>query len=424
MANLGRVRPADLAYDPYCGTAGTLVAAGAFGAFVLGCDLSAPAIRGRLRTRSVKSARKQPADSGIVQTFVEYGLPPPIDRIHGDSGAHLRFLRSPRGGGGEALFDVILTDPPYGIRERPSEVDDAALLTRAMPAEHLVDHVPRCALAALEQILSDLFSLAAATLRVGGRLVFLLPCTEPFAASLLPPHEGLQLESACEQPMAARWSRWCVVMVRTDATATAAPDATAVKYAGTSSWQGAAGAADGAAAAASGTAAAVGGESEAGGARAPIFNRASLRPDDLNSAGRPAAATAAATAVLHPHLLGKSSGARRRLESRLERVAADAAAAAGGGGNEGCGGGEGGEGAPVGYGNLRGASKRAVRRQARNEGRQAYATRVRDGLAQMGAAHHEAAGTTWGRVRTLGAALAIGSIIILVTAAAARRAKR
>ena len=29
MANLARVRPADLVYDPYCGTAGTLVAAAA-----------------------------------------------------------------------------------------------------------------------------------------------------------------------------------------------------------------------------------------------------------------------------------------------------------------------------------------------------------------------------------------------------------
>ena len=52
MANLARVRPHDLVYDPYCGTAGTLVAAGAFGARVLGCDLYLPAIKGELRTRS------------------------------------------------------------------------------------------------------------------------------------------------------------------------------------------------------------------------------------------------------------------------------------------------------------------------------------------------------------------------------------
>ena len=120
MANLARVRAHDLVYDPYCGTAGTLVAAGAFGARVLGCDLHLPAIKGDLRTRSGPSKLKQAKVQGIPQTFAAYGLPLPVDRLHGDSGAALAFLRSPpasaRGGGG--LFEAIITDPPYGIRER------------------------------------------------------------------------------------------------------------------------------------------------------------------------------------------------------------------------------------------------------------------------------------------------------------------
>jgi tRNA G10 N-methylase Trm11 len=61
MANLARVRPNDIVYDPFCGTAGTLVAAGAFGAPVLGCDLHLPALRGELRTRSGPSKLLQAA---------------------------------------------------------------------------------------------------------------------------------------------------------------------------------------------------------------------------------------------------------------------------------------------------------------------------------------------------------------------------
>ena len=133
MANLARVRPHDLVYDPYCGTAGTLVAAGAFGARVLGCDLYLPAIKGELRTRSGPSKLKQAKVQGIPETFRQYGLSPPVDRLHGDSGAHLNFLRggSSGGGGGGGLFDAIITDPPYGIRERPSEVADERLIARS-----------------------------------------------------------------------------------------------------------------------------------------------------------------------------------------------------------------------------------------------------------------------------------------------------
>ena len=57
-------------------------------------------------------------------------------------------------------------------------------------------HVPHRALAALETILADLFYLCRRTHSPGGRLVFLLPLTRPFAPGLLPRHEGLGLEAA------------------------------------------------------------------------------------------------------------------------------------------------------------------------------------------------------------------------------------
>jgi hypothetical protein len=50
----------------------------------------------------------------------------------------------------------------------------------------------------------------------GGWLVFLLPSMLPLdqALALLPPHPGLRLMSASEQRMGAKWSRWCLAMLR------------------------------------------------------------------------------------------------------------------------------------------------------------------------------------------------------------------
>ena len=399
MANLARVRRNDLVYDPYCGTAGTLVAAGAFGARVLGCDLHLATIRGELRTRSGPSKLKQAKVQGIPETFAQYGLPPPIDRLHGDSGARLAFLRgcgaSSGGGDGQSaepsgpsvlhpparggLFDAIITDPPYGIRERSSEVVDERLISRELPAELMEGHVARTAIAALEQLLGDLFAFSARSLVPGGRLVFLLPTTEPFTASLLPAHPGLELETACEQLMAARWSRWVVVMRKSRG---AEEDHTKSGSRGSRSGGDDAKVrictADGVTrdlAAASAEAATKGhnagreGVSGDGSAvnRSPqIFNRASLRPDDLVN-GSVQGATAAASAVLHPELLGKSAGARKRHERRVAAAASHGAGPADESG-----------------------SARSTRRRARNQGRGEYEEQVRKKLVAVG--EHEGVG--------------------------------
>ena len=391
MANLARVREHDLVYDPYCGTAGTLVAAGAFGARVLGCDLHLPALRGELRTRSGPSKLKQAKVQGIPETFAQYGLPPPVDRLHGDSGKHLAFVRNPTSNA-HGLFDAIITDPPYGIREKPAEVDDERLLARTLPPEQMQDHVARTALAALEQILSDVFALAARTLAPSGRLVFLLPTTEPFSANLLPAHPGLVLEGACEQLMAARWSRWCVVMRRVASEeSTIAPSHPVVIHSASGapveSPEG-------------GNARGDGRDAKAGG----IFNRASLRPDDLSNVADLGSAAAAAGKVLHPQLLGKSAGARRRLEKRLAQAATNAAA----------------EDTDAGVNE----SGRSSRRRARNQGRGTYEDRVRNQLvaACSGEGGRGWAGTYSETIHTISAFAVVAVSLTSLAIAVGRRA--
>lgn len=198
--------------------------------------LAPTALRGELRTRSRWSKCPQPDRQGIGLTFAQYGLPPPIGLVHADSSrAGCCFQTAGAGAiGGHTsrpLFDAIITDPPYGIRERSAALDDAALSRRTLTTVQHETHVPRTVAVSLRDILADLFHLAERSVVQGGWLVFLLPSMLPLdqALALLPPHPGLRLMSASEQRMGARWSRWCIAMLRLpDRQGIAKPDEPAV----------------------------------------------------------------------------------------------------------------------------------------------------------------------------------------------------
>jgi hypothetical protein len=185
----------------------------------------------------------------------------------------------------------------------------------------------------------------------GGRLVFLLPTTVPFTEALLPAHPGLILHEASEQLMAARWSRWCITMCREALSENGNAPAPSAPF---RCWR----------------ATAQDATSSASVQSATIFARASLRPDDAANADQKQALAAATDNVLHPHLLGKSAGSRRRLEKRLQRVEAGAVKASSAGGDS----------VAEPYADLCGSSNRATRRQARNRGRGEYEEQVRERL--------------------------------------------
>ena len=207
----------------------------------------------------------------------------------------------------------------------------------------------------------------------GGYLVFLLPTTAPFCEALLPAHPELVLIDANEQTMAARWSRWAVTLRRVPRTRPSSTLAEGV----------AEGVAEGSLASGRGASHAAAAIFDR--ASLPLFERASLRPDDARreavhraaaqgTAAQGAMAQGAAAygrvssaseQVLHPELLGKSSGARRRLARRQARSEAERAAGQLAGGY--------------------GSSRRAQRRQERNSGRGKYEQHVRERLAAIGA---------------------------------------
>ena len=66
-----------------------------------------------MRSRSARSkVRPAEQEQSIGRTFHQYGLPEPVDLLHADAAASI--FHAPR----RRMFDAILTDPPYGIREK------------------------------------------------------------------------------------------------------------------------------------------------------------------------------------------------------------------------------------------------------------------------------------------------------------------
>jgi tRNA (guanine10-N2)-methyltransferase len=85
------------------GTGSILVSAAAWGAHVLGTDIDIRVIRDGKRDKEGKHCN-------VYTNFKDYSLPDPVGLLRADT-AH-----PPWRPGIEAVADVILCDPPYGVR--------------------------------------------------------------------------------------------------------------------------------------------------------------------------------------------------------------------------------------------------------------------------------------------------------------------
>ena len=180
MANAARIGAESSAFDPFCGSASTLLAAAALGAAAtVGCDLDPR-----------HCAPPRDGQASIADNFAAAGLAPPT-LVRADAAAVLA---------GEALpaedvgaFDAIVTDPPYGVME--------GLGSTYLPMRERVH---------------QLLQIAATRLRVGGRLVFLLPV--PAEAAGLPPLPqlpsclALERAACARQPLSTRMHRWMLTL--------------------------------------------------------------------------------------------------------------------------------------------------------------------------------------------------------------------
>eukprot|EP00804_Cyclotella_cryptica_P023360 CCRYP_000506-RA/>CCRYP_000506-RA protein AED:0.31 eAED:0.31 QI:0/0.33/0.5/1/0.66/0.5/4/0/840 len=189
MTNLAMVTEGSFAFDPFVGTGSILLTTALRGAYAFGTDIDLRVLRGRSKTENIES------------NFKQYGLPPPELVRCDNSMQHL------------PMFNAIVTDPPYGIRAGAKKTGSRREEVRPILDEHRYDHVAQTKPYAVSDVMSDLLNVAAMTLVMGGRLVYVIPSMLDFDENMdLPRHECLRLVSVCYQPLQTELGRRTVTM--------------------------------------------------------------------------------------------------------------------------------------------------------------------------------------------------------------------
>lgn len=132
----------------------------------------------------------------MISNFKVYGLRPP-DRMRFNFSTWEKGFVARR----EGLFDAILTDPPYGVREprrKVGEAEDGGGL--------------RLSSYSTTEVVVDLLLFGAAHLRVGGFLAFWHPTTDDYSDEELPCHPSLEQVSNCPQRLSLKMVRRLVVL--------------------------------------------------------------------------------------------------------------------------------------------------------------------------------------------------------------------
>lgn len=194
-ANMAQARPGTLMLDPFAGTGSMMVAAAHFGAATWGGEIHPPVLRGKRKGLNVRS------------NYTQYKLQMP--QLFVADFSHSPWVT------GRGMFDSIICDPPYGIREgsrqvnvRAQTVGDGAATLPASATGGAVesDVVPVAAGGKRERLavvdaLQHLLDFAAGSLVVGGRLVYWLPTTMDYLPEDCPTHPSLEMVANCKNPL-------------------------------------------------------------------------------------------------------------------------------------------------------------------------------------------------------------------------------
>ena len=183
LCNIAGVQNGVSVLDPYAGSCTILLAASliAPGAKTVGIEIAHSGIVSR---------------DDVMKDFEVRNLSPPLALIYGDSTESSIRDRARSQIHGEA-FDMIVTDPPYGIRESFTYNDQLPLFELCDSIAHDREAGKRL-------------------LKKGGKLVAFVPCTDkeliedclPTASKLK--KAGLKLLNLIEQPLNEKLSRWLV----------------------------------------------------------------------------------------------------------------------------------------------------------------------------------------------------------------------
>lgn len=164
MANFAEMKKGTFVLDPFCGTGGLLIAATACGEIPqVGTDIDIRVLSGDF----ISYFRNKIHDDmtlDIFQNFKHYGLPLP-EVVAADNSCSCW-----RASEGVPFFDVVLTDPPYGVRAGAKKIGQTSshdIMQRDSYYPQMVGYEPN-------EVNKDLLDLASIRLKDDGILVFLL----------------------------------------------------------------------------------------------------------------------------------------------------------------------------------------------------------------------------------------------------------
>ncbi|VDN05047.1 unnamed protein product [Thelazia callipaeda] len=179
QANIAKVNVGSIVLDPFCGTGGLMVAAAHFGAAVMGTEINYQVARGVVNyvgKSSRAGVKYHTAEKSVAANFQQYGTDVYfMGLVIADASQHnlwypgIHFNTVP-------VFDAIITDPPYGVREKGQKVgvkekNESWIIKNT---DHLI-HFPEKAKYSILSTFLDLIDLACKLLVVGGRLLFWFP---------------------------------------------------------------------------------------------------------------------------------------------------------------------------------------------------------------------------------------------------------
>ncbi|KAK4110207.1 tRNA guanosine-2'-O-methyltransferase [Canariomyces notabilis] len=204
-ANLALAAPGKIMYDPFVGTGSFPIACAQFGAVAFGSDIDGRSIRGDEKNRTLKG------------NFEQYGL---LGRLGGMFTADLTNspirrvpLRYDGDGVTGRLFDGIVCDPPYGVREglRVLGVRDPEKCPWVIPKGKEMykdpDFIPPRKPYSFLAMLDSILQFSAETLVDHGRLSFWMPTANDENQEIpVPTHPYLEIVSICTQSF-NKWSR-------------------------------------------------------------------------------------------------------------------------------------------------------------------------------------------------------------------------
>lgn len=211
QANLAHCTSNSVILDPFCGTGGLLLAASHFGALSLGVEINYLVARAKGKS-SRHDEKLLNENQSINANFEQYKL---SDKFVGvliaDSSQdfiwHLNSYTEKFG-----FFDAIITDPPYGIREKSQKV---GLKTQKYTVNNDLNNVfrfPPKTKYNISNVYLDLLNLAAKLLTIGGRLCFWFPVIRSeYSEDILPKHSQMYRLYNCEQILTKESSRRLLV---------------------------------------------------------------------------------------------------------------------------------------------------------------------------------------------------------------------